>query len=136
MAKIKEISKAQPQPIKGVWWFKIVLDSGEEAYYSNTMEEPYKVGDEIPRYEITEQKGRGGTKKILTVLPPPPPVEEKRVEVTAEFGEKKSVVLSAKARACIDAMGYAVEFVKGTTQKINDIYPVLVKAIHKELDRL
>lgn len=137
MAKIKEITKAQPQPIKDMWWFKITLDNGEEAYYCNTMEVPYVAGDEIFRYEITEQKGRGGTKKILTVLPPPPPVEEKKIEVTAEFGEKKSVILAAKARACIDAMGYAIEFEpRALGKKLNDLYPALVKAIHKELDKI
>jgi hypothetical protein len=138
MAKIKEITKAQPQPIKDVWWFKVTLDTGEEAYYSNTMEEPYKVGDDIPYYNFTEEKGRGGTKKILHVLPPPPiPEEPKKIEVTAEFGEKRSVVLAAKARACIDAMGYAVTFTSGVTdKKVNDVYPALLKAIHKELDRI
>jgi hypothetical protein len=120
-----------------MWWFKIVLDNGEEAYYCNTMETPYSVGDDIPRYEITEQKGRGGSKKILKVLPPPPPPEEpKKIEVTAEFGEKREVILAAKARACIDAMGYAVEFAKGTDKKVGDIYPALVKSIHKELDKI
>jgi hypothetical protein len=138
MAKIKEITKAQPQPIKDVWWFKIVLDNGDEAYYSNTMEEPYKVGDDIPHYNFTEEKGRGGTKKILHVLPPPPPAEEpKKIEVTAEFGEKRSVVLAAKARACIDAMGFAVEFMPlAGDKKLSDVYPALLKAIHKELDKI
>lgn len=142
MAKIKEITKAQPQPIRGSWWFKITLDTGEEAYYSNTMEAPYVAGDEIPKYSIAEQKGRGGTKKILTVekvAPPPVPIPAptKKIEVTAEFGEKKSVVLAAKARACIDAMGYAIEFEpRALGKKLNDLYPALVKAIHKELDKI
>ena len=136
MAKVKEISKAQPQPIKGVWWFKITLDNGEEVFYCNTLENPYSVGDEIPRYEITEQTGRGGAKKILTVLPPLP--EEKRIEVTAEFGEKKSIVLAAKARACIEMMAVAANMAresagKTTTEKA---YKALVKMVWSELERI
>ena len=133
MAKIKEITKAQPEPIKGVWWFKIVLDNGQEAFYSNTMEAPYVAGDEIPRYEIKEQSGRGGVKKILTVLPP---LEEKKIEVTADFGEKRNVILSARARACIDLVPVAVEMAEKSAgkAKTDAIYKGLVKMVWKQLD--
>ena len=134
MAKVKEINKMQPEPIKGVWWFKIVLDSGEEAYYSNTMEVPYVAGDEIARYEIKEQSGRGGVKKILTVLPK----EEKKIEVTADFGEKRNVILSARARACIDLVPVAVEMAEKSAgkAKTDAIYKGLVKMVWKQLDEI
>lgn len=132
MAKVKEINKMQPEPIKGVWWFKIVLDSGEEAYYSNTMEVPYVAGDEIPRYEIKEQTGRGGAKKILTVLPK----EEKKIEVTADFGEKRNVILSARARACIDLVSVATEVAEKHQMKTEVAYKALVKMVWKQLDEI
>ena len=134
MAKIKEITKASPQPIKGLWWHKVKLDTGEEAFYADEKEEPFKVGDDVPRYEISELKDRAGTRKILAVLPEEP----KKIEVSADFGEKKDVIFAAKARAIIDAMGYAVAFMpyapKGKT--VVDIHGSFIKVIHKELDRL
>lgn len=134
MAKIKEIHKSQPQAIGGVWWFEIALDNGDKALYSDKTEEPYKVGDDFPDYEIRDAAGRSGTKKVFYILPPAPP-EEKRIEVTADFGEKKSVILAAKARACIEAMGFTVGLLPFSNgQKFSQIYPVIVKAIHKQLD--
>ena len=134
MAKIKEITKAHPEPIKGVWWFKIVLDNGDEGLYSNTMETPYVAGDEIARYEITEQPGRGGAKKILKVLPK----EDKKIEVTADFGEKRNVILSAKARACIDLVSTAVSMAEKSNgkAKTDAVYRGLVKMVWKQLDEI
>lgn len=134
MAKVKEITKMQPEPIKGVWWFKIVLDNGDEGLYPNTMEAPYVAGDEIARYEITEQTGRGGAKKILKVLPK----EDKKIEVTADFGEKRNVILSARARACIDLVPVAVEMAEKSQgkAKTDAIYKGLVKMVWKQLDEI
>ena len=136
MGKIKDIKKAQPQPVKGLWWFKITLDSGEEVVYSHESEEPFKPGDELPPYEVKETAtGRGGSVKMLVLLPPKPdpaPVSE----YTYEAVDKTTTILSAKARACIDAMGYAATIAPLVGKKPSEIYPFLVKSIHGELDKL
>jgi hypothetical protein len=99
------------------------------------MEAPYVIGDDIPYYNVTEERGRGGTKKILHVLPPPPE-EPKKIEVTADFGEKKQVILAAKARACIDLVAPTIELVAKDPGKVKGAYTALVKMVHGELDRL
>lgn len=136
MAKVKSITKAQPQPIKGMWWFKIILDSGEEAFYSDEKEEPFKDGDEMPAYEIKQSTGRGGGKNILTILPPP--TEQKGVSVTVDSGEKKNTILHARARACIDMVSQAIEMAEksGGKVKTDAAYRGLVKMVWKQLDEV
>jgi hypothetical protein len=92
------------------------------------------AGDEIARYEITEQTRRGGAKKILKVLPK----EDKKIEVTADFGEKRNVILSARARACIDLVPVAVEMAEKSQGKAKTeaIYKGLVKMVWKQLDEI
>ena len=133
MAKVKEITKAQPEPIKGVWWFTMKLDTGEEALFSHTDEAPYKVGDELPPYEVTVQKGRGGDKKVLRLK-----TEDKGVSVTVDSGEKRSVILSAKARACIDLVSVAVSMAEKSNgkSKTDAVYRGLVKMVWKQLDEI
>ena len=136
MSKIKDIKKAQPQPVKGLWWFKITLDSGEEVVYSHESEEPFKPGDELPPHEVKDTAtGRGGSVKMLVLLPPKPdpaPVGE----YTYEAVDKTTTILNAKARACIDAMGYTMTMPGVTKELIVGVYQKLVKAIHSELDKL
>ena len=131
MAKVKEINKMQPEPIKGVWWFTMKLDTGEEALFSHTDEAPYKVGDELPPYEVTVQKGRGGEKKVLRLK-----TEDKGMSVTVDSGEKRSVILSAKARACIDLLPVAADMADKFKMKTEVAYKGLVKMVWKQLDEI
>lgn len=133
MAKVKEINKMQPEPIKGVWWFTMKLDTGEEALFSHTDEAPYKVGDELPPYEVTVQKGRGGEKKVLRLK-----TEDKGMSVTVDSGEKRSIILSAKARACIDLVSVAVSMAEKSNgkAKTDAVYKNLVKMVWKQLDEI
>lgn len=133
MAKVKEINKMQPEPIKGVWWFTMKLDTGEEALFSHTDEAPYKVGDELPPYEVTVQKGRGGEKKVLRLK-----AEDKGVSVTVDSGEKRSIILSARARACIDLVSTAVSMAEKSNgkAKTDAVYKNLIKMVWRQLDEI
>lgn len=131
MAKVKEINKMQPEPIKGVWWFTMKLDTGEEALFSHTDEAPYKVGDELPPYEVTVQKGRGGEKKVLRLK-----TEDKGVSVTVDSGEKRSVVLAAKAKACLELIIPALDMAARHQMKTEVAYKGLVKMVWKQLDEI
>ena len=131
MAKVKEINKMQPEPIKGVWWFNMKLDTGEEAIFAHADEAPYKVGDDLPPYEITVQKGRGGEKSVLKLKP-----EDKGMSVTVESGEKRNVILSARARACIDLVSVATEVAEKHQMKTEVAYKALVKMVWKQLDEI
>jgi len=131
MAKIKSIQKAQPQAIQGFWQFLITLDTGEEAYYADPSEHPLKEGEEIGNYRIDETKSRAGTRNVLVILPP----EEKKIEVTADFGEKHNIIMSAKARACIDLVPSALAFAEKSGGKLNTAkaYGILVDMVWKQL---
>lgn len=133
MAKVKEINKMQPEPIKGVWWFNMKLDTGEEAIFAHADEAPYKVGDELPPYEVTVQRGRGGEKKVLRLK-----TEDKGVSVTVDSGEKRSIILSARARACIDLVSTAVSMAEKSNgkAKTDAVYKSLVKMVWKQLDEI
>ena len=135
MTKIKDIHKAAPQQRQGQWWFDVTLDSGEKCYYAHESEEPFKAGDELPPYEIKEEAtGRGGSRKMLVILATP---DKKPVEEYTYSGvDKTTTILSAKARACIDAMGYATAVPPPEGKKLGDVYGALVKLIHSELDKL
>jgi hypothetical protein len=135
MAKVKNIQKTQPQAIQGFWQFLITLDTDEEAYYADHSEEPFKVGDDIGLYRIDETKSRAGTRNVLTLLPPP---EEKRVEVTVETGEKKSIVLAAKAKACIELVAPALAFAEKSGKQLNTAkaYGILVDMVWKQLEKI
>ena len=136
MAKVKEINKMQPEPIRGLWWFNMKLDTGEEVLFSHADEAPYKVGDELPAYEIKEEKGRGGSKKVLRLRPETK--EDKGVSVTVDSGEKRNVILSAKARACIDLVSTAVSMAEKSSgkAKTDAVYKGLVKMVWKQLDEI
>jgi len=135
MAKVKNIQKTQPQAVQGFWQFLITLDTDEEAYYADHSEEPFKVGDDIGLYRIDEAKSRAGTRNVLTLLPPE---EDKKIEVTVDSGEKRSIILAAKGRACIDLVGPAQALAEKSEGKLNTAraYASLVSMVWKQLEKI
>lgn len=135
MAKVKNIQKTQPQAIQGFWQFLITLDTDEEAYYADQSEEPFKVGDDIGLYRIDETKSRAGTRNVLTLLSPE---EEKKIELTVDSGEKRNIILSAKARACIDLVAPAQAYSEKSAGKLNTAkaYGILVDMVWKQLEKI
>ena len=135
MAKVKNIQKTQPQAVQGFWQFLITLDTDEEAYYADHSEEPFKVGDDIGLYRIDETKSRAGTRNVLTLLPPE---EDKKIEVTVDSGEKRSILLAAKGRACIDLVAPAAMMAEKSGGKINTAkaYAALVGMVWKQLEKI
>jgi hypothetical protein len=136
MAKVKNIQKTQPQAVQGFWQFLITLDTDEEAYYADHSEEPFKVGQDIGLYRIDETKSRAGTRNVLTLLTPEP--EEKKIELTVESGEKRSIVLAAKAKACIELVGPAQALAEKSNKQLNTAkaYGILVDMVWKQLEKI
>ena len=77
------------------------------------------------------EKGRGGEKNVLKLKP-----EDKGVSVTVESGEKRNVILSARARACIDLVSVATEVAEKHQMKTEVAYKALVKMVWKQLDEI
>jgi len=123
MAKIKDIHKVAPQPVKGLWWFEITLDTGITAKYSDAREEPFRNGDEMPYHEVVTKQGKTEPQQVFVLVPEP------KKEPSYGVTTRDDIVRTAKAKACIEVMGYS---------KLPDYsdYKEMLKLVFEQLDKL